>query len=39
MTGTFRHFAVQIAATLTITGLLGAALYGVAEFATQGVVA
>lgn len=39
MTASFRHFALQIAATLALAGLLGAALFGVADFATRGVVA
>lgn len=39
MTAPLRHFALQIAVTLTLAGLLGAVLFGVADFATRGVVA
>lgn len=39
MTASFGHFALQIVATLALAGLLGAALIGVADFATRGVVA
>lgn len=34
-----RNFAVQAAATVALAGLLGALLFGVADFATRGVVA
>lgn len=34
----FRNFAVQAAATLTLTGLVGVVLYGFVEYAMQGVV-
>ena len=33
-----RNFAVQIAATLTLSTALGALLYNVADLATRGVV-
>ncbi len=33
-----RNFAVQAAATLTLTSALGALLFGVADLATRGVV-
>lgn len=32
-------FAFQAAITLALTGVLGAVLFGVADFATKGVVA
>jgi hypothetical protein len=35
---TLRNFALQAAATLTLTGALGAILFNVADFATRGVV-
>lgn len=35
---TLRNFALQAAATLTLTGVLGAILFNVADFATRGVV-
>lgn len=34
----FRNFAIQAAATLTLTGVLGAFLFNVADLATRGVV-
>lgn len=34
-----RNIALQAAITLTLTVLLGAVLLGVADFATQGVIA
>jgi len=34
----FRNFAVQAAATLTLTGVLGALLFNVADLATRGVI-
>ena len=33
------NFALQVTATLALTGLLGAALFGFADFATRGVIA
>ena len=33
-----RTFAVQAAATLTLTGVLGALLFNVADLATRGVI-
>jgi len=33
-----RNFALQAAATLTLTAALGAILFNVADFATRGVV-
>jgi hypothetical protein len=33
-----RNFALQAAATLTLTGALGAILFSVADFATRGVI-
>lgn len=38
MNGSMRDFAMQIAVTLALAGLLGAVLFGVADFATQGVI-
>ena len=34
----FRNLAVQAAITLSLTGVLGALLFNVAELATRGVV-
>lgn len=34
-----RDFAVQIAATLAISGFLGAVMYGLVDYAMTGVVA
>lgn len=34
----FRNFAVQAAATLTLSGLVGVILYGFVDYAMQGVV-
>ncbi len=39
MTASFKNIALQAAITLTLTGILGAVLFGVADFATQGVIA
>jgi hypothetical protein len=39
MTTSFKNFALQAAATLTLTGLLGAGMFVAAEFATRGVIA
>jgi len=39
MSSTFRNFVVQAGATVALTGLLGAVLFTVADFATQGVIA
>jgi hypothetical protein len=33
-----RNFALQAAATLTLTAALGAILFSVADFATRGVI-
>lgn len=38
MTQTARSFAIQVGATLGLSGLLGAAILMVADFATFGVV-
>ena len=35
----FKDAAVQLIATLSLTAVLGAALYIAADFATQGVIA
>ena len=34
----FRNIAVQAAATLALSGLLGLALYGFVDYAMQGVI-
>lgn len=34
----FRNFAVQAAATLALSSLLGAVLYGFVDYAMQGVI-
>ncbi len=33
-----RNFALQAAATITLTGALGAILFNVADFATRGII-
>ncbi len=39
MTTSARDFALKAAISLTLTGILGAALFGFADFATRGVIA
>lgn len=39
MTASLRHFALQVAVTLALAGLLGAVLFNIADFATRGVIA
>lgn len=39
MTTSFKNFALQAAAIFAMTGLLGAVLFTVADYATRGVVA
>ena len=39
MSSSFRNFALQVSVSLALTGVLGAMLFGVADFATQGVIA
>ncbi len=39
MSAPIRNIALQAAVTLALTAILGAALFGFADFATQGVVA
>ncbi len=39
MTSSFKDFALKAVISLTLTGILGAALFGFADFATAGVVA
>lgn len=38
MSNTFGNFALQLAATLSLSGLVGAALFFFADYATSGVI-
>lgn len=38
MTNSVKDFALKAAISLTLTGILGAALFGFADFATSGVI-
>ena len=39
MSRSFANFAIQLTASLALAGLIGAALFTFADFATQGVIA